>query len=73
MIMEATDKNGQKQQILLPSPERMLESIADQKRTMEHLRLVTNLARQWERFNGQPDSTTDEIEAAEDFLEASGD
>jgi hypothetical protein len=36
------------------------------------LKAMTNLARQWERFTGEPDSTTDEIETAKGLLEEFG-
>jgi hypothetical protein len=35
---------------------------------LESLKAMTNLARQWERFSGDPDSTTDEIETAKAIL-----
>lgn len=39
---------------------------------LESLKAMTNLARQWERFSGEPDSTTDEIENAKAILEEWG-
>lgn len=39
---------------------------------IQSLKAMTNLARQWERFNGEPDSTTDEIENAKAILEQWG-
>jgi hypothetical protein len=39
---------------------------------LESLKAMTNLARQWERFSGEPDSTTDEIESAKAILEQWG-
>ena len=41
---------------------------SDLRDLLESLKAMTNLARQWERFSGEPDSTTDEIESAKALL-----
>lgn len=47
-------------------------SNADLRDLVASLKTMTNLARQWERFNGHPDSTNDEIETAKAILAEHG-
>ena len=44
----------------------------DLRELLDALKAMTNLARQWDRFNGQPDGENDEIEVAKSILEEWG-